>query len=77
MARRKLPTLPPNLRPTTSKSRAATIRPIIVGITTIAMIIQTEFVNEVQKSSSVKSLNQFSRPMNSGVRTPRHLVNVR
>ena len=41
------------------------------------MTIQMEFVKEVQKSSSVKILNQFSRPMNSGVRTPRHFVNVR
>ncbi len=41
------------------------------------MIIHTEFVNEVQKSSSVRIFCQFSSPMNSGVRTPFHLVKVR
>ncbi len=51
--------------------------PTIVGTTTIAMTIQTELVNEVQKSSSVRSFCQFSNPMNSGVRTPFHFVKVR
>ena len=53
------------------------IKPTVVGTTTIAMTIQIEFVNEVQKSSSVRSFCQFSSPMKSGVPTPRHFVKVR
>ena len=44
---------------------------------TIATIIQTLLMNEVQNVASPKSSIQFSRPMNSGGRMPRQSVKLR
>ena len=56
---------------------AASTSPSRVGMTTIAMIIATLLLNEVQNFSSLSSRVQFSSPIHLGGRIPRYLVKLR
>ena len=61
----------PNFFCTTSNTSDERIRPIRIGITTMAMIIQIELRNDTQNVVSFTSLAQLVNPVNFGGLMPR------